>query len=66
MNIRIRKLLGTAAVLVFLVAYCAVAMVLGGIIVTTRGIATQFAYFVIAGFAWLPPVMLLIRWMLRT
>jgi hypothetical protein len=66
MNIRVRKLIGTAAVVAFLVVYCLVAMALGAMVVASRGGAAQFAYFVAAGFAWLPPVMLLIRWMLRT
>lgn len=65
MNIRARKLVGTAAVVAFLVVYCLAAMSLGAIVVATRGNAVQLAYFFVAGFAWLPPVMLLIRWMLR-
>ncbi len=66
MNIRLRKFLGTVAVIGFLVVYCLAAMTLGSIVVSTRGAAAQFIYFAVAGFAWLPFVMLLIRWMLRT
>lgn len=66
MNPRVRKLIGTMAVVVFLVVYCLAAMALGAIVVATRGGGWQLAYFVAAGFAWLPIVMVLIRWMLRT
>ncbi len=66
MNVRMRKLVGTVAIVVFLVVYCLAAMALGSNIVASRGGGTQFAYFVAAGLAWLPLVMLLIRWMLRT
>ena len=66
MNIRLRKFLGTVAVIGFLALYCLAAMALGSIIVSTRGGAAQLAYFAAAGFAWVPFVMLLVRWMLRT
>ncbi len=66
MQIRARKLIGTAAVVAVLVIYCLAAMALGSIVVATRGSGAQLAYFAAAGCAWLPLVMALIRWMLRT
>ncbi len=37
MNIRLRKFLGTVAVIGFLALYCLAAMALGSIVVSTRG-----------------------------
>ena len=65
MTLRQRKFVGTFATVAFIVIYCLVAMALGGTYVVGRGGMTEFAFFVIAGFAWLPVVMVLIRWMSR-
>jgi hypothetical protein len=65
MDIRVRKLIGTAAVVTFLIVYCLAAMALGAMVASHRGAAAQLIYFLAAGFGWLPPVMLIIRWMVR-
>ena len=66
MKIRARKLFGTIATVSFLTAYCLVAMVIGNAIIAGHaGNLGQAAFFVIAGLAWLPPAMLLVRWMQR-
>jgi hypothetical protein len=65
MNIRQRKLAGTIATVAFLIIYCLVAMALGGMLVVGRGMAYELPFFIVAGFAWLPVVMGLIRWMSR-
>jgi hypothetical protein len=65
MHVRLRKLIGTVAVLVFLIVYCLAAMALGVLVTSHRGAAAQLIYFLAAGFGWLPPVMLIIRWMVR-
>ncbi|MGH6873499.1 MAG: DUF2842 domain-containing protein [Aestuariivirgaceae bacterium] len=65
MKIRARKLLGTLAAVSFLTVYCLLAMVIGNAVVLRYGGLGQAVYFVIAGLAWLPPAMLLVRWMQR-
>ena len=65
MKQRQRKLAGTIACVAYLIVYCLVMMALGGAYIVGRGGLVEFGFFVIAGIAWLPPVMLLIRWMSR-
>ena len=66
MKIRARKLLGIIATVSFLTIYCLVAMVIGNAVVARHvGGLGEAAFFVIAGLAWLPPAMLLVRWMQR-
>jgi glucose dehydrogenase len=63
MNIRTRKLVGTIATVSFLIVYCLVAMVLGNIALALFGGLGQALYFIIAGLAWLPVAMVMVRWM---
>jgi glucose dehydrogenase len=65
MKIRTRKLLGTIVTVSFLTIYCLLAMVIGNAIVPGVGRLGEAVYFIIAGLAWLPPAMLLVRWMQR-
>ncbi len=65
MSSRVRKLIGTVALLVFLVLYVWAAGAIGsGRIVEAHGLA-QVAYFLVAGLLWVIPAGLLIRWMQR-
>lgn len=65
MQQRTRKFIGTFATLGFLIAYCLVAMAVGGLLVVGRGIAFELPFYIVAGCLWLPVVMLLIKWMAR-
>jgi hypothetical protein len=65
MNIRTRKLIGTVATVLFLIVYCLIAMVIGNAALTRLSGLGQAAYFILAGVAWLPVAMLLVRWMQR-
>ena len=65
MTMRQRKLAGMAAMVVYLVVYCLAAMTLGGAVIIGRSRALEVLYFVLAGLAWLPPAMAIIRWMSR-
>ncbi len=47
----------------FLLVYSLIAMAVGGQFVVGRHGAFEFAYFALAGVAWLPVVMAIIRWM---
>ncbi len=65
MSSRVRKLIGTVALLVFLVLYVWAAGAIGsGRMVEAQGLA-QLAYFLVAGLLWVIPAGLLIRWMQR-
>jgi len=62
---RTRKFIGMLAMLSFMIVYCLVAMAITAeYLLDTSGIL-QLIIFIIAGVLWLPPVMLLIKWMQR-
>jgi Protein of unknown function (DUF2842) len=63
MKMRTRKLIGTVATVIFLGLYCLVVMALGGIFVVGKGFLAELPFYVVAGFGWLPVVMMLIKWM---
>ena len=63
MKIRMRKLVGTIATVVFLIVYCLIAMVIGNSALARLTFVGQAVYFVVAGLAWLPIAMILVRWM---
>jgi hypothetical protein len=65
MTNRQRKLAGIAATVAFLGAYCLAAMALGGAYIVGTSTLAEVGYFLVAGLAWLPVVMLIIRWMSR-
>jgi hypothetical protein len=66
MNVRTRKLIGTLATVTFLIVYCLIAMVIGNAALMNLSGLGQAAYFIVAGLAWLPAAMLLVRWMQRS
>ena len=63
MGPRLRKLIGSLAVLAFLAAYIAVAVTLADRLPDNR--LVQLAYFVVVGTAWGLPLFPLIAWMQR-
>jgi hypothetical protein len=65
MNIRTRKAIGIIATLLWLTVYALVAMALGGQYVVGGGLAAELFFYVLAGVAWIPVAMLIIRWMSR-
>lgn len=65
MKQRQRKFAGTFLCVAYLITYCLIVMAIGGrFVVGTHG-AVELAFYAVAGFAWLPPVMAIIRWMAR-
>jgi hypothetical protein len=64
-TVRSRKLIGTAAMVVYLIVYCLVAMVIGNAAMMQFNGLGEALYFAAAGLAWLPVAMLLVRWMQR-
>lgn len=65
MTIRQRKFLGMVAIVGFLIVYCLMAMAVGGMFVVGSGMPVELGFYVVAGIAWLPVVMVIIRWMSR-
>ncbi len=63
MNRRTRKLVGTIVMLLFVVIYALVITAIAGPILTRANKAVEAVFYVIAGLAWAPPLMLLIKWM---
>jgi hypothetical protein len=62
---RKRKLLGTILLLLFIALYAWTVAAIGAGRITLAPAWAQFAYFLIAGLAWVVPAGLLIRWMQR-
>ena len=65
MTLRQRKFIGMVAIVAFLIVYCLVAMAIGGMFAVGLPRPLEIGFFVIAGIAWLPIVMMAIRWMSR-
>ena len=65
MTIRIRKAIGTVAVVIFMIVYALVMMAVGGELAVGRGMAIELSFYAVAGTLWLPVVMAIIRWMMK-
>ena len=65
MSPNLRKFIGTAILLAFIAIYALVAMAIGGIRFADAPNWQQVAFYIVAGLAWVPPSMVIIRWMLR-
>ncbi len=58
-----RKLFGTLVIPLFLLVYMLVAMNIGAIFINGNGFLLELAFYLVAGLAWIPPVVVVIRWM---
>ena len=65
MKMRTRKLIGTVTAVLFMAVYALLIMVVGAGLVMGRGILFELPFYVIGGFAWVPVMMALIRWMAK-
>ena len=65
MTLRQRKFIGMVAIVTFLIVYCLIAMAVGGMVAVGLPLPLEIGFFILAGIAWLPVVMILIRWMSR-
>jgi hypothetical protein len=63
MKLRTRKFIGVFGGTAYLITYSLIAMAIGGAYFTEIHGGLQFVFFVIAGLAWLPGMMKIIRWM---
>lgn len=65
MPIRLRKLLGTIALLALVIAWALLAMALAQAPAIHDNTALSIAYYVIAGLGWVLPAMPIVAWMSR-
>jgi len=65
MKRRTRKFLGTIVMLVFVVIYALLVMVLAQPVLNGAGKFVEALFYLIAGLAWILPLMPLIKWMDR-
>jgi hypothetical protein len=65
MTIRVRKLIGTVALLVLVAAWSLIAMALAQSVLTDINGFVAAIYYVVAGLGWVLPAMLLVRWMAK-
>lgn len=65
MTIRKRKLVGAILLLVFLAVYALAAMMAAAVLQVGGSKLAEIVYYPVAGLAWLPPAMWLIKWMQR-
>jgi hypothetical protein len=63
---RMRKLIGTVVLLVFLACYSLLAMALAAAVLPGAGGLMQFVYYAVCGLAWVLPAGVLVRWMQRS
>ena len=62
---RTKKLIGAIAILVWLPIYALIAMAIGVRVLPHANAAVEFAYYAVAGMAWIVPVGLMLPWMSR-
>jgi hypothetical protein len=65
MSVKLRKLIGATALLVFIPAYALVTVTIAVARLPGTSVVTQTLYFAVAGLLWVVPAGLIIRWMLR-
>jgi Protein of unknown function (DUF2842) len=60
---RLRKLVGTVLMLIFVMVYALAVTALAAPILTNSSKITQAIFYLVAGLAWAPPLILLVKWM---
>ncbi|MEW5423140.1 DUF2842 domain-containing protein [Amorphus sp. 3PC139-8] len=65
MSQRVRKLIGTITMAIFVIVYALLAMLVGATMFAQAATWAQTIYYAIAGLIWVIPAGLLIRWMAR-
>ena len=65
MPIRIRKLIGTIALLALVIVWALLAMSFAQMLPLSRNHLIEIAYYIVAGLGWVLPAMPLISWMSR-
>ena len=65
MRLRVRKLIGTVALLTLVIVWALLAMACAQFLLAKANALVQAAYYVLTGLGWVIPAMPLIRWMSR-
>jgi hypothetical protein len=65
MKMRQRKFIGTLLTVGMIIVYSLIAMVIGARYLTDAGTVPQLLGFIVLGCGWIPPFMVLVRWMSR-
>jgi hypothetical protein len=65
MHIRVRKLIGTVALLVLVIFWALLAMGFAQMLGLSNNRLIEIAYYIVAGLGWVLPAMPLISWMSR-
>lgn len=65
MTIRKRKFVGAIVLVLFLAVYALAAMMVAVVLQVSGSKLAELVYYPIAGLAWLPPAMWLVKWMQR-
>ena len=65
MGSRVRKLIGTVALLALVFVWALAAMALAQLILASVGAVLSALYYAVAGLGWVLPAMPLVSWMLR-
>ncbi len=65
MGIRTRKFIGTIATVLYLIIYALIMMAIGGQYIVGLHGMLEFTFFVVAGLAWIPGLIPIIKWMSR-
>ena len=61
--LRTRKFIGMLLTVAFIAIYALIVMAFGSVFILGKGVVAELLFYVIAGFAWLPVEMAIIRWM---
>lgn len=65
MNPRLKKFIGAIGMVIFVALYALIIAALAPRILTGANKATEMVFYVVAGLAWVLPLLPLIRWMER-
>lgn len=65
MGRRLRRVVGIAALILFMLAYVVAAAEIGAAYFVEAATLVELAYYIVAGVAWTVPVAGIIAWMLR-
>lgn len=65
MPVRLKKLIGTVLLVLLVVVYAIVATIVAVAQLAESGPLVHLAYFLLTGFLWVLPAMLIIKWMVK-
>jgi hypothetical protein len=65
MSIRVRKLIGTLALLLLIAVWTFLALAVASVVFRSENSILAWVFYVVAGLGWVLPAMPLISWMLR-